>query len=47
MVERTFAEADLHRSGPSPKRTFAEIHFPQNLEYNKNVEYNKLVEINI
>jgi len=36
--------ADLRRSEPSPKRTFAEVHFPRIEEYNKYVEYNKLVE---
>jgi hypothetical protein len=44
MVERTFVEVDLHRSGPSSKWTFIEVHFGRNLAFNKNVDYNKLVE---
>ena len=40
MVEQTFIEADLRRSGPSSKRTFVEVHFCQVLL----IAYNKLVE---
>jgi hypothetical protein len=39
-----YAETIFGWSGPSPKRTFAEVHFPRIEEYNKYVEYNKLVE---